>query len=581
MGKEPIDTDEVLRGALAISVLTALVCAAPTIGLGWFLWSKPRFISEVGTKKLMSYGSVIIVIGVGFWLLCLSDSPVIYLPSIHEKIVGNLMWRGPLRLLVSLWWCGSGAVLMLAPLFEFIRPRSKLIRVASFEKTVKNFKSIAEVFKEIDTVPIGIDLNTGKVMSLYQKRRISHVIVYGATGSGKSTLLINMFSHSIYHNQPCIVIDPKGEDSTLNTVIRIGRDLSPTFDKRFKLFSLAKPNTSAYYNPIKHGNANELKDRMMEAFNWSEQYYQSIAGEFLSVFCSVTEYLEIPLTIDLVALHLSHKEEQSALLTQLHKKAAAGDKRADRLFMTLSSLFKRLKPDDLAGLHAQLSILNNPTIGHLLSFDKAEVEINLCEALEKNQIIYFQLPILGNADTSRRLGRMIIEDIKALSAYVYQRVPNEDDRKFCSVFLDEFGSFASKEFIELLKQARAAKIAVHLFTQGHEDLDVVSPEFGRQTGSNPLTKIVLRLDDEKSVNAVCSMAGTVDALEKSYQVENTFTWMKTGMGNMRETKQMRVEHDAVKNLNNGQAVVIEKSPSRVVALQVQPLSVFDELFPEK
>jgi hypothetical protein len=69
------------------------------------------------------------------------------------------------------------------------------------------------------------------------------------------------------------------------------------------------------------------------------------------------------------------------------------------------------------------------------------------------------------------------------------------------------------------------------------------------------------------------MAGTVDALEQSYQVEGTVTRTKTGRGNMRETKQMRVEHGVIKNLGVGQAVVIEKSPSRVSGIQVWTTSL--------
>ena len=188
--------------------------------------------------------------------------------------------------------------------------------------------------------------------------------------------------------------------------------------------------------------------------------------------------------------------------------------------------------------------------------------------LKNNQIAYFQLNTLGNADTARRLGRMIIEDIKSLAHEIYQDVPQEADRKFFPIFIDEFGSFAAKEFIELLKQVRGAKFAVHLFSQGLEDLDVVSPEFRRQAVSNPMTILSLRVVAPETVNEIASIAGTLDALEQSYQVKGEIIRQKTGMGNLRETKQMRVEHDVLRNLNNLQAVMIKKSPSEVCSLQL-------------
>jgi hypothetical protein len=149
--------------------------------------------------------------------------------------------------------------------------------------------------------------------------------------------------------------------------------------------------------------------------------------------------------------------------------------------------------------------------------------------------------------------------------------------KFFPIFIDEFGSFASKEFIEVLKQIRGARFGAHLFTQGLEDLDVVSKEFRRQDSSNPITKIGFRLDDNETVNEVCSMAGTVETTEQSYQVEGQLAPVKTGMGNLRETRQMMVEHDVLKSLETGQAVVIEKSPSRVTAIEVFHPTILTQL----
>lgn len=575
MEQKEINPDQVIRGAVGIGIVLGAVCAGPVIGLGWLLWKEPRLIREIGSKRLITTGAGMVLIGLGVWFLWLDRYPLYVWPFIHVTVLGKMQWKVPLQILVGIWWCGSGLVLGLSPLIPFVRKMADVIRLPDFKRRVKNFRRIASVFASIEFAPIGIDIRDGSVVALSQLRRKAHVLVLGATGSGKTTLMMNLILHAIRHGQPCVVIDPKGENSTLDTIIRLGRALSPDFDERFRLFALSRPAASASYNPLKHGNANQLKDRIMEALNWSEQFYQSLAGEFLTVLTGCTEYLNIPLSLAVVARHLGRKEERDGLLNQLQKKAKLGDSKADELFELASVLFKKLRPEDLAGLHAQLSILNNPTIGHLLSFSTAPQELDLREVLAKNQIAYFQLDTLGNADTARRLGRMVVEDLKGLASEVYRTVA-ETDRKFFPVFIDEFGSFASKEFIEFLKQSRGANFAAHLFCQGMEDLDVVSREFRRQASSNPMTKIALRLDDSETVDEVCAMAGTIDALEQSYQVEGTVTRTKTGLGNMRETKQMRVEHDVIKNLGVGQAVVIEKSPSRVSAVQVWPTSLLDE-----
>ncbi len=570
MDNKEMNSDEVIRAALGFGTLLGVVFAGPVIGLGWYLWKRPRLIRELGHRNLVVTGAIMILIGALVWFLWLDRFPLYELDWLHSRLIGHLTQKFLIQILVGIWWSGVGLICLMAPVAVALKRIPETIRLGDFRHKVKNFRQVFATFSSLYAAPIGVDVRTGLVVTLNQDKRKAHVLILGATGSGKTTLLVNLALHAVFHNQPLVILDPKGEDSTLDEFIRIGRAMRTDFDSRFRLFTISRPELSSSYNPLKHGNANHLKDRLMEALCWSEQYYQSIAGEFLSTLTSCTEFLKIPLNLDVVAKHLGRKEDRDTLLNSLQKQAQKGDAKADKLFEVASSLFRKLKAEDLAGLHAQLSILNNPTIGHLLSFDKAKREIDFREAIKKNQIIYFQLDILGNADTARRLGRMVVEDLKGLASYIYHSVPNERDRKFFPIFIDEFGSFASKEFIEFLKQSRAANFGVHLFCQGMEDLDVVSREFRRQASSNPMTKIALRLDDSETVDEVCSMAGTIDAQEQSYQVEGTINRRKTGMGNLRETKQMRVEHDVIKNLNVGQAVIIEKSPSKIYGVQICP-----------
>lgn len=368
------------------------------------------------------------------------------------------------------------------------------------------------------------------------------------------------------------MIDPKGESSSLELIRSFGNSWSEDFEKRLQVFSISAPVISAKYNPLKHGNANQLKDRMMEAFVWSEPYYQNVSASFLTAFTACTEFLGIPLSLEVVSKILLSKEERAAILKQLQMKFDSGNQRALDLFHLISPFFSKSKEEELSGLGAQISILNNPTFGHLLSFQKNENEIDLRHIRKSGGIAYFQLDTLGNADSARRLGRMIVEDLKSMSSEVYKNEPNESERIFFPIFIDEFGSFASREFIEFLKQSRGAKFGIHAFCQGLEDMDVVSSEFRRQVISNTMTKIGLRMDDHETVDEFCATAGTFDTLKQSYQVSGELMASRTGMGNMREAKQMQIEHDVLKQLKTGQAVVIEKSPSRVKGIQIPLVS---------
>ncbi|MBI2606330.1 MAG: hypothetical protein HYW49_09650, partial [Deltaproteobacteria bacterium] len=202
------------------------------------------------------------------------------------------------------------------------------------------------------------------------------MICLGATGGGKTTLQIIMALHAVRHRQPSLIIDPKGEDSTLRLIQRIGRGLADDFDERFKVFRMSKPSESCQYNPLKHGNSIQLKDRILEALNWSEQYYQSVAGDFLTVLTACTEHLGMPLTLELIS-NLVGRLRQNEILVKLVEKMNQGDTKAKDLHSRLNVLTAKVKQEDLAGLQAQLSILNNPYIGHLLSFSESQNEIDL------------------------------------------------------------------------------------------------------------------------------------------------------------------------------------------------------------
>lgn len=421
-------------------------------------------------------------------------------------------------------------------------------------------------FSEKNKVPLGINLQTGRVETLDEKRRSSHVLVLGATGSGKSTLLYDMLLHAVKNKQPALVIDPKGEMGSLERFTVLAQKIDSEFNRRFRLFSIGDPKKSATYNPLKNGTSNEKKDRILEALNWSEQFYQAMSGSYLSSIVSALDLVGIPVSLEFLEKVSIRKETQQFLKKKLIEMAQNGNESAENLYQTLDLTFSN-RTKELLGLQAQISILNNPTFGYLLSSQNEENYIDLREVLEKDQIAYFQLNTLGNSDTARRLGRMIIEDAKSLANHVYSTI-KEVDRKFFPIFVDEFGSFASKEFIEFLKQSRGAHFAVHLFCQGLEDLDAVSPEFRRQSISNSATTISFRVTDNETVNEIVSVAGTHDCLEQSYQVKGSLFPTRTGVGNQRVTKQMKIPHDILRNLNNLQAVVIQKSPSAVKGIQI-------------
>ena len=560
--------EEILKAGIGVAGLAAAVLFMPAAVYGFIIWKRKDARNRSSANEIW-LGTTLVILGLMLWLMFFDNHPLYWVDLIHSTraylFISRVLW---------IWWMSLAAIILFWPVLLYFKKPSNGLRTSDFLGNIKNWKKVKKIFYKGGDFPIGVDVKTSQPVVIPEIERCSHFLGIGATGSGKTTLMILMILHAIRHGLPCVIIDPKGEDSTLEEIKRVARIFGINLDRRLKVFTMSKPDKSCRYNPLKHGNANQLKDRIMEALNWSEQYYQSISGSYLTAITSCAEHLGITMTLDYVSKIMTDKSVQSELTKMLRVKIEAGDTHALELFNRMNLFFSKSKDEELSGLAAQIAILNNPTFGKLLSFeDDSLPEIDLREIRKSGGIAYFQLDTLGNGDSARRLGRMIVEDLKSLSSEIYKTEPDESKRVFFPIFIDEFGSFVSKEFIEILKQSRGSRFALHLFCQGLEDLDLVSKEFRRQVISNTLTKMSFRVDDDETVNEFCATAGTFDALEQSYQVEGKIITSKTGMGNLRETKQMRIEHDVIKNLRVGQAVVVSKSPSRAFGVQVYQSSI--------
>jgi hypothetical protein len=131
----------------------------------------------------------------------------------------------------------------------------------------------------------------------------------------------------------------------------------------------------------------------------------------------------------------------------------------------------KMDQKELQGLLAQIDILANIESGKLLSPNENEEQIDFEKVIREKQIVIFELPA-ASGDQSSRIGRMILGHLKSFMALIESRRVVKPE--FLPVFIDEFGSYASENFSDFLKQARSARIAIHLFFQSLGDLSQVS-----------------------------------------------------------------------------------------------------------
>jgi type IV secretory pathway TraG/TraD family ATPase VirD4 len=206
-------------------------------------------------------------------------------------------------------------------------------------------------------------------------------------------------------------------------------------------------------------------------------------------------------------------------------------------------------------------------------FNAEESAINLNTALEKNQIIYFQLPVLKTPFLGKTAGRMILQ---CLQSAVANRHNNKEKGKFFSVFLDDFTEYLYPGFVSILNKSRSANVGIVFAHQALGDIKTMGDAIANSILTNSNLKIFMRGNDPDSAEYFSKVIGTQKTMKYTERTTlNSFGKKGTGDASAREVDEFSIHPNTFKrDLGVGEAIMIVPydSGSKVVNIKFDMLS---------
>jgi type IV secretory pathway TraG/TraD family ATPase VirD4 len=231
-------------------------------------------------------------------------------------------------------------------------------------------------------------------------------------------------------------------------------------------------------------------------------------------------------------------------------------------------------------LRAEIRNIARSEIGHLFKLpaeDKvgddhhdgiAVSVLELPKAIEEGAVVCFCLPTLQFPSLAKVLGKVVINDFKAVADAQLGKA--EAERRPMYAIFDEFSVFAGEQVLNVINMGRSAGVHAVLATQSVADLGRATPEtpdhFIRQVVSSCNNYLVHRLNAPEDAKMVAELIGTKDGIEHTAQIDGMGA---TGLGSVHRAKTFIVHPDEIKQLPRGQAIFVNKTIGTIQRIKVR------------
>ncbi|MEM7242984.1 MAG: DUF87 domain-containing protein [Pseudomonadota bacterium] len=284
--------------------------------------------------------------------------------------------------------------------------------------------------------------------------RLQHLYVIGQTGTGKSTLLSSMMQSDAQCGRGFCLLDPHGD---------LAEELHNKIEAEHIYWDVGNPNSSFGYNPLSHVIP---RYRNLVCSNLIETLHKQFGDK---AWGARVEHL-LRMSI-LALLDRPHSTLQDIIPLFTDK-----DFQKEVIPYICDEEVKRFWTKEFPKLNYNTAMDGIPVISNKLSgfLSHAAVRKALCnpeqplkfrKAMDERQIILINLAKgrLG-ADISNLMGGLLLSAISA-AAFTRHTVPKAQ-RKFWGCYVDEFHSFATSAFGDMLAELRKYGLAMTIAQQG-------------------------------------------------------------------------------------------------------------------
>jgi conjugal transfer pilus assembly protein TraD len=405
----------------------------------------------------------------------------------------------------------------------------------------------------IDSAHVVVDLGVdpdGNPVRITDQELAAHGLILGASGSGKTTTLLKILAAQIERGMPVVALDLKGSPD-------FAQQLAAAAARAGRPIRIWSPDGPELWNPLAHGNATELKDKLIATERFTEPHYQRAAERYVQLAITVLQACDPERAPTLEGV----VEVMDPARLQARLRALPAD-RAQPITEYLNSL-TRDQVSAIRGLGSRLAIITESHTGAFLRNGTGGTGIDLRRALDGDEIVVFSLNSSRYGGLAGQLGTLVIQDLVTAAGDRLARIehPQPDDRAVlpATIGIDEFSGLPGDHVVQLIARARAAWMGVLVATQEFADMDRNARGLKEQIVGSTTLKLAHRQDVPESARTIAQLAGTHKEWEHTYRQNGPFGGLAGST--RRIVDRFNVDPGTISSLRTGELVRISKTPT--------------------